>query len=71
MAAISFPVPLVFVIDVTVSPRTAGKLRPKEYELRPVLTRKAEKGSVSHATKVNFFTASIPNAKSGLCDFIS
>jgi hypothetical protein len=53
VVAISFPVIFTFVIDVAVLPRTEGRLRQKEYDLRPVLTRKGEQGSVSHATKMN------------------
>jgi hypothetical protein len=72
VAAISFPVPFIFIIDVTVSPRTAGKQRLKEYDLRPVLTGKAEKGLCFTCYKNEWFsTASTPNAKSGLSDFIS
>jgi hypothetical protein len=67
LAAISFPVPFIFVIDVTVSSRTAGKLRPKEYDLRPVLSRKAEKGLCSTCYKSEWLsTASTPPTPKGL-----
>ena len=67
MAVISFPVPFIFIVDVTVSSRTAGKLRPKEYDLRPVLSRKAEKGLCSTCYKSEWLsTASTPNGKSSL-----
>jgi hypothetical protein len=72
VAATSFPFPFIVIIDVTISPRTTGKLRPKEYDLRPVLSRKAEKGLRFTCYRSEFFsTASMPNVKSGLSDFTS
>jgi hypothetical protein len=72
VATISFLVPFIFIIDVMVSARTAGKLRPKEYDLRAVLTREAEQELCFTCYRSErLSTASISNAKSSLSGFIS
>jgi hypothetical protein len=64
VTAISFPVIFVFIVDVAVPPRTAGKLRSKEYDLRPVLTRKGEQGLCFTCYKNEWFSAaSFPTPK--------